>query len=58
MATFVLIHGAGDSSWYWRLVEPEPRAGEHDVVAPDLPCEDDKELTERLDAHRALQMAA
>jgi len=40
MATFVLIHGAGDSSWHWRLVEPEPRAGEHDVVAPDLACEE------------------
>ena len=41
MATFVLIHGAGDSSWYWHLVEPELRARGHDVVAPDLPCEDD-----------------
>ena len=41
MATFVLIHGAGDSSWYWHLVEPELCARGHDVVAPDLPCEDD-----------------
>jgi pimeloyl-ACP methyl ester carboxylesterase len=41
MATFVLIHGAGDSSWYWHLVEPELVALGHDVVAPDLPCEDD-----------------
>ena len=41
VATFVLIHGAGDSSWYWHLVEPELRARGHDVVAPDLPCEDD-----------------
>ena len=41
MTTFVLIHGAGDSGWYWHLVEPELRARGHDVVAPDLPCEDD-----------------
>lgn len=41
MSTFVLIHGAGDSGWYWHLVEPELRARGHDVVAPDLPCEDD-----------------
>ena len=40
MATFALIHGAGDSSWYWHLVEPELRARGHDVVAPDLPLED------------------
>ena len=41
MATFVLIHGAGDVGWYWHLVEAELRARGHDVVAPDLPCEDD-----------------
>jgi pimeloyl-ACP methyl ester carboxylesterase len=41
MATFVLIHGAGDSAWHWHLVEPELRARGHDVVAMDLPCEDD-----------------
>ena len=41
MATFVLIHGAGDVGWYWHLVERELRARGHDVVAPDLPCEDD-----------------
>jgi pimeloyl-ACP methyl ester carboxylesterase len=39
--TFVLIHGAGDSAWYWHLVEPELRGGGHDVVAMDLPCDDD-----------------
>jgi len=38
MATFVLIHGAGDGGWYWHLVEPELRARGHDVVAPDLPA--------------------
>jgi pimeloyl-ACP methyl ester carboxylesterase len=41
MATFVLIHGAGDVGWYWHLVEPELRQRGHDVVAPDLPCDDD-----------------
>jgi hypothetical protein len=25
MATFVLIHGAGDVGWYWHLVERELR---------------------------------
>jgi pimeloyl-ACP methyl ester carboxylesterase len=41
MATFVLIHGAGDSAWYWHLVEPELQERGHDVVTMDLPCEDD-----------------
>ncbi|MEU8040092.1 alpha/beta hydrolase [Streptosporangium sp. NPDC049078] len=41
MSTFVLIHGAGDVGWYWHLVEAELRARGHDVVAPDLPCDDD-----------------
>jgi len=37
----VLIHGAGDVGWYWHLVEAELRALGHDVVAPDLPSEDE-----------------
>jgi pimeloyl-ACP methyl ester carboxylesterase len=41
MTTFVLIHGAGSDSWYWHLVVPELRARGHDVVAPDLPSDDD-----------------
>jgi pimeloyl-ACP methyl ester carboxylesterase len=41
MATFVLIHGAADSGWFWHLVGAELRERGHDVVAPDLPCEDD-----------------
>ena len=41
MATYVLIHGAGDSGWYWHLLEAELRDRGHDVVAPDLPSEDD-----------------
>jgi pimeloyl-ACP methyl ester carboxylesterase len=42
MSTFVLIHGAGDVGWYWHLVEAELRSRGHDVVAPDLPCDDDR----------------
>ncbi|TYP89150.1 alpha/beta fold hydrolase [Blastococcus xanthinilyticus] len=41
MSTFALIHGAGDGGWYWHLVEPRLRARGHDVVAPDLPADDD-----------------
>src|SRR5262245_26497787 len=41
MSTFVLIHGAGDVGWYWHLVEAELRGRGHDVVAPDLPADDE-----------------
>lgn len=41
MATFALIHGGGDVGWYWHLVTPLLRELGHDVVAPDLPCDDD-----------------
>jgi pimeloyl-ACP methyl ester carboxylesterase len=41
MATFVLVHGVDDVGWYWHLVERELRRRGHDVVAPDLPNEDD-----------------
>jgi pimeloyl-ACP methyl ester carboxylesterase len=41
MTTFVLIHGGGDVGWYWHLVEAELRARGHDVVAPDLPGDDE-----------------
>ena len=41
MATFALIHGAGDVGWYWHLTAAELQRRGHDVVAPDLPCEDD-----------------
>jgi pimeloyl-ACP methyl ester carboxylesterase len=41
MATFALIHGGGDAGWYWHLVARELRRRGHDVVAPDLPCDDD-----------------
>ena len=41
MATYVLIHGAGDGAWYWHLVESELRERGHDVVSMDLPSDDD-----------------
>jgi pimeloyl-ACP methyl ester carboxylesterase len=41
LATYVLIHGSGDVGWYWHLVEAELRERGHDVVAPDLPCDDE-----------------
>jgi pimeloyl-ACP methyl ester carboxylesterase len=41
VATYVLIHGGGGSGWDWHLVEPELRDRGHDVVAPDLPSEDE-----------------
>jgi pimeloyl-ACP methyl ester carboxylesterase len=41
VATFVLIHGAGDGGWAWHRLEAELRRRGHDVVAPDLPSEDD-----------------
>ena len=36
-----MIHGAGDGGWSWHLVEAELRARGHDVVAPDLPADDE-----------------
>ncbi len=41
MTTYVLIHGAGDVGWYWHLVGAELQAQGHEVIAPDLPCEDE-----------------
>jgi pimeloyl-ACP methyl ester carboxylesterase len=40
-ATYVLVHGAGDSGWYWHLVDSELRERGHDVVVMDLPVDDD-----------------
>jgi pimeloyl-ACP methyl ester carboxylesterase len=42
VANYVLIHGAGGDSWYWHLVGPQLAALGHDVVAVDLPCDDDR----------------
>jgi pimeloyl-ACP methyl ester carboxylesterase len=41
MATYVLIHGAGDDSSHWERLVPELERRGHDTVAPDLPCDDD-----------------
>lgn len=41
MATYALIHGSGSDSWYWHRVAPALRARGHDVIAPDLPSDDD-----------------
>lgn len=45
MATYVLIHGAGDGGWYWHLTEVALRARGHDVVAPDLPADESAGLS-------------
>jgi pimeloyl-ACP methyl ester carboxylesterase len=42
VATYVLIHGAGSDSWYWHRVTPLLRAAGHEVVAVDLPVDDDR----------------
>jgi pimeloyl-ACP methyl ester carboxylesterase len=41
VATYVLIPGAGGMAQYWSRVAPELRARGHDVVAVDLPADDD-----------------
>lgn len=51
MATFVLIPGAASGPWYWHLLAAELRDRDHEVVAVDLPCEDDSAgLAEYADA--------
>jgi Alpha/beta hydrolase family len=42
MRTFVLLHGAGSDAWYWHLVTPRLEAAGHDVLALDLPVDDDR----------------
>lgn len=39
MTTFVLVHGAGDSGWYWHLARAELERRGHETIAPDLPCD-------------------
>jgi pimeloyl-ACP methyl ester carboxylesterase len=41
VSTYALIHGAGGDAWYWHLVAPRLEDLGHDVVAVDLPCDDD-----------------
>ena len=42
MATYVLIHGAGGTPWYWHRVIPLIQQAGHDALAVDLPCDDDR----------------
>lgn len=37
---FVLIHGAASSSWHWNRLTAELTRRGHEVIAPDLPCDD------------------
>lgn len=55
MATYVLIHGAGDVGWYWHLVQAELEAAGHEVIAPDLPCDVE---TATLEDYAAVVLAA
>lgn len=41
MATYVLIHGAGDVGWYWHLVAAELEKLGQMVIAPDMPIDDE-----------------
>jgi pimeloyl-ACP methyl ester carboxylesterase len=41
MSTYVLIHGAGSDAWYWHLVAPLLAQCGHEVVAMDLPVDDE-----------------
>lgn len=42
MSCFAVAHGAGGSAWEWHLVGPELERLGHEMVAIDLPCEDDE----------------
>lgn len=41
MTTFAVVHGAGGSAWEWHLVRDELAARGHQLVAVDLPSEDE-----------------
>lgn len=40
MSTFLLIHGAGHDGWCWSRLSEVLNGEGHEVVAPDLPCDD------------------
>jgi pimeloyl-ACP methyl ester carboxylesterase len=40
MTNFLLLHGASSTSWIWHRTTRELEGFGHDVVAPDLPCDD------------------
>lgn len=50
MTTFACIHGAGGRASDWDLVAAELRPLGHDVIAMDLPCEEDVGLAAYADA--------
>jgi pimeloyl-ACP methyl ester carboxylesterase len=51
MATYVLIHGAGDSAWSWSFVADALHERGHHAIAVDLPCDDDSAgLSQYVDA--------
>ncbi len=39
--TFVLLHGAGQTSWYWHLVTPQLVGANQEVLLVDFPVDDD-----------------
>jgi len=41
VATYAIVHGAGDTGWHWHLVAAELERRGHDVFAPDLPAENE-----------------
>ena len=55
MTTFALIHGAWGTGWHWAAVPGELRRMGHQVVAPDLPC-DEPDAT--FDDYAAVVLAA
>ncbi|GAB2851550.1 alpha/beta fold hydrolase [Lentzea nigeriaca] len=46
MTTFAIAHGAGDSGWSWHLVAEALQAKGHTAIAPDLPTDESKDLTD------------
>jgi pimeloyl-ACP methyl ester carboxylesterase len=40
--TFVLLPGAGGMAWYWHRVASVLRAARHEVIAVDLPADDER----------------
>jgi len=41
MRSFVLVHGASSTGWYWHLVADRLRSAGREVATPDLPASDD-----------------
>jgi SAM-dependent methyltransferase len=41
VATYVFVHGAGDSAWSWSRVAAALRESGHDAITLDLPSEDE-----------------